>query len=170
MYKRVYNTIKDGAGSIELIDKLAQTLFLTGDTDRLKIAKLTKLVEDSNRPAMEILTSEMPEWDKKVSKAVPGEKEQRLLTEIYGLSGYGAMLDYYIDGKNVMQLLNEGVKPEELKAKLKLSTSEAGIAKDLYNRLVNHQVQTTQVVNAGMNNKVASAVALEALIANTAAE
>ena len=169
MYKRVYNTIKDGAGNIELIDKLAQTLFLTGDTDRLKIAKLTKLVEDSNRPAMEILTSEMPEWDKKVSKAVPGEKEQRLLTEIYGLSGYGAMLDYYIDGKNVMQLLNEGVKPEELKAKLKLSTSEDGIAKDLYNRLVNHQVQTTQVVNAGMNNKVASAVALEALIANNGA-
>ena len=169
MYKKMYNTIKDGAGNIELIDKLAQTLFLTGDTDRLKIAKLTKLVEDSNRPAMEILTSEMPEWDKKVSKAVPGEKEQRLLTEIYGLSGYGAMLDYYIDGKNVMQLLNEGVKPEELKAKLKLSTSEAGIAKDLYNRLVNHQVQTTQVVNAGMNNKVASAVALEALIANNGA-
>ncbi len=169
MYKRVYNTIKDGAGNIELIDKIAHTLFLTGDVNELKVVELEKMFEESKQDAMTILTSEMPEWDKKVSKAVPGEKEQRLLTEIYGLSGYGAMLDYYIDGKNVMQLLNEGVKPEELKAKLKLSTSEAGIAKDLYNRLVNHQVQTTQVVNAGMNNKVAAAIALEALIANNGA-
>jgi len=169
VYKKMYNTIKDGAGNIELIDSIAQTLFITGDSDRSKIARLTKLVEDSNRPAMEILTNEMPEWDKKVSKAIPGENEQRLLTEVYGLSGYGAMMDHYINGKAVMQLLNEGVKPTELIKQLKLNQSEQSTVKQLYNRLVNHQVQESQIVNAGLNNKIAAGVALEALVANNEA-
>ena len=166
IYARVYNTIKDGANDIELINKVAHTLFLTGDTIRIKIAELTKMVEDSNRAAMEVLSEEMPEWDKKVSEAIKGDKEQRLLTEVYGLSGYGAMNEYFIDGKSVMQLLNEGVAPSELMEQLKLNDYDKGLVDSLYKRQVDQVVQPEQIANSGNNSKVAAGVALRALTEN----
>ena len=168
VYKTVYNTIKDGMDDIKLIDKIAQTLFLTGDTSREKIAQLTKLVEEVNRWANDVLTDEMPQWDKKLLKAIPDEKDQRTLTEVYGLSGYGAIYQYKVDGKRVSEWLNEGHSiPYILKKMGPISESDNTMAKELMDRLVNQKVQESKVTNAGFNQKVEALVVLKTMSANS---
>lgn len=166
IYAKIYNTIKDGANEIELFDKLVQQLFLSGDTDRSKIAKLTKMVEDTNRWAMETLTTEMPEWDKKLLHVIKDEKEQILLNEVYGLGGYGAMSQYTIDGKTVMELVNNGMEPSEVLKKLKLTMIEETTVTQMYERLVHRKVQNGGRINTSGDARIGAAIALKTLEAN----
>lgn len=166
IYATVYKTIIDGTRDMELLNKIMQQLFLTGDTNRSKIAKLTKMVDDMDRWAMQTLTTEMPEWDKKLLAAIVDKDEQVLLNAIYGLSGYGSMSQYVVDSKTVLEWVQEGIAPSEVLAKMKLTSNEIKEAESLHDRLVNRVVQNYGYVNTSGNNRLAAIVALKALEAN----
>lgn len=170
IYEKAYKTIRDGAADIELINKVKHTLFLTGDNSRAQTAKLTTAVEEITRWANTTLTEEMPVWDRKLLRAIKDEKEQRILTEVYGLSGYGAIYHYTVDGKRVSEWLNAGhTIPEILKKMGPIDEKVDKKAEQLMNRLVNQQVQETQVVNAGFDTQVEVLTVLKTMQANKGA-
>lgn len=166
LYKTVYNTIKDGLSDIELVQKIRDTLFLEGDTSREKIAKLTKEVDKVSRWAMETLTNEMPHWDKLLLDAIPDKNEQRLLTEVYGLSGFGALYQYKVNGKSIVEMLENGILPEKIIGEMNTFDESKSRAKRLMNRLVHQKVQDDQVVNAAYDRQVAAMTVLYTLAEN----
>jgi len=163
LYKEAYTALSTGFGNEELIKEIKASLFLTGDLPRKLIAQLTTIADESARRTHEILDSEMPALDRRIEQEIKSEKDREKLNEIFGVSGFGNLLD--IDG--VVERLQKGEPLEDIIAYVR-SADEYGTMQDkksdeLLSYYVDRDIKDPTLMNAGTDHGVAALVALKLL-------
>jgi len=144
LYRGAVSLIRSGFWDSDLANKMKVTIGITGDVDEKLMNDFLTLGTDIIQKSHDLLTKNLPELDKRITKAYPNEKDRVNIYKIFAKTGFA---DIAADEKLISSLLDRDKSIDELIGELTKGWSKEQIAetKGLAHYYVTGQTKTNLV-------------------------
>ena len=163
LYRDTVNLVSDGYRDSVFLSKMRVMLKTTGDINWKDVNVAQSIAYENARRTKEVLDTDLPKFDKWISREIRDEKERAKIDQIFGRNGFMHLME----NTEIMSSINTGDKSlDELINMIPHTPAQMNEAIELKNYMVSGKVPKNGSVNSKGSKSIEQLAALLSLKEN----